>query len=80
MEQYNNTSKEVARQLYESCLDMDYLDYADDIESELAALESEIESIRATHINLSHLLDLFATMNESECPLIESMFEFNKGV
>ena len=77
-EQYNNTSKAIARALYESNLDMDYMDYCDGVETELEALESEIESIRQTHIYLSHALDLLATMQGDETPLLNQMLAYNE--
>ena len=77
-ESYNNTSKAIARALFESNLDMDYMDYCDGVESELAALESEIESIRQTHIYLSHALDLLATMQGDETPLLNQMLAYNE--
>lgn len=77
-EQYNNTSKTIARALYESNLDMDYMDYCDGVETELEALESEIESIRQTHIYLSHALDLLATMQGDETPLLNQMLAYNE--
>ena len=80
MEEYNNTSSEIANQLFEYNLDMDYLDSADCMEEELKMLADEIESIRQTHTTLSHALDLFATMYASECPLIERIRQFNEGV
>ena len=49
-------------------------------EEELKMLADEIESIRQTHVSLSHALDLFATMYASECPLIERIRQFNEGV
>jgi len=77
-EQYNNTSKAIARALFESNLDMDYMDYCDGVETELAELESEIESIRQTHIYLSHALDLLATMQGDETPLLNQMLAYNE--
>ncbi len=78
-EQYENTSKDIARVLIESNLDMDYMDFADSVETELEVLESEIESIRESHIYLSHALDLFATMQGLETPLVDSMIEFHNS-
>ena len=76
--QFNNTSKEIAWKLFEENLDMDYMDYADDVEEELEILEKEIQELMDEDKYIAYALDLFATMHETECPIIQEMLKVSK--
>ena len=69
-------SKEIAKQLIEMSLDMDYMDYADCIENEIDIITTELEQIKDT--TLYELLDKVVYMNgNDELPLLCQMI---KGV
>ena len=69
-------TKEIAKQLIEMSLDMDYMDYADCIENELDIITTELEQIKDT--TLYSLLDKVVYMNgNDELPLLSQMI---KGV
>ena len=69
-----NNSKEIAKQLIEMSLDMDYMDYADCIESEINMIVEELEQIKDTA--LYSLLDKVVYMNgNEELPLLCQMIK-----
>ena len=64
---------EIARKLYEMCLDMDYMDSADNVSEELAILETEIKQVRENTSALGYLLESLADSQTDETPLIDRM-------
>ena len=69
-----NNSKEIAKQLIEMSLDMDYMDYADCIKSEIDIIVEELEQIKDTA--LYNLLDKVVYMNgNKELPLLCQMIK-----
>ena len=69
---------EMARKLYETCLDMDYMDNADCVSEELEILESEIKQVREQFPSLGYLLESLADLQTDETPLIDRMLAYNE--